>query len=110
MVGLTTQVSNIVEICTNEETNIKRNVKINWHEICLRRPICEITSENAKYLQFIDIFRYCDLFVLLENKDGVREFIKENNLKRKEIMPYLDFAPHRAVDYMFGSGMFSELK
>ena len=110
MVGLTTQVSNIREICTNEETNIKRTTKVSNMNVILRKPLCEITNENVRYLQFIDIFRYCDLFALLENKDGVKEFINENNLKRKEIMPYLDLAPHRAVDYMFGSGMFNELK
>ena len=109
-VGLTTQVPNTIEVCTNKETNIKRDITLNGMNIILRKPICEINNENVRYLQFIDIFRYCDLFALLENNEGVKEFIRVYDLKKEELKPLLKYAPHRAVDYMFGSGMFNELK
>lgn len=110
-VGLTTQVSNTREICTNVETNIKRKVSICNQDIILRKPLIEINNKNVMYLQFIDIFRYCDLFELLENdKSLIKEYINKNKLTRKEMLRYLDIAPNRVRDYMFGSGVFGELK
>ena len=109
--GLTNQVSNRVEICTNVETNIKRIVNISNSEVILRKPLIEITNKNIYYLQFIELFRICDLFDLLENdKKYIKKYIKDHNLTKKEMLSYLDIAPHRVKDYMFGSGVFSELK
>ena len=109
--GLINQVPNTREICTNIETNIKRKVNINNSEIILRKPLIEITNKNIYYLQFIELFRICDLFDLLENdKKYIKKYIKDHNLTKKEMLSYLDIAPHRVKDYMFGSGVFSELK
>lgn len=109
--GLTNQVPNRVEICTNVETNIKRVVSISNSEVILRRPLIEITNDNIYYLQFMELFRICDLFDLLENdKKYIKKYIKDHNLTKRKMLSYLDMAPHRVRDYMYGSGVFSELK
>lgn len=109
--GLTTQVPNTLEICTNVETNIKRIVKVDNLEVILRKPITNITDKNIHYLEFIDVFRYCDLFVLLESdKKYIKQYIKEHKLTKREMLKYLDIAPYKVRDYMYGSGVFSELK
>lgn len=109
--GLTNQVPNTIEICTNMETNIKRKVQIDKSEIILRRPLIKIDKENIYYLQFIDLFRICNLFDLLENdKKYIRKYINDHKLTKKKMLNYLKMAPNRVKDYMFGSGVFSELK
>lgn len=109
--GLTNQVPNVREICTNVETNIKRVVKVNNKKLILRKPLIEINNDNVHYLEFMDIFRYCDLFDLLENdKTKIIEYINLHNLTKRKMLRYLDIAPHRVRDYMCGSGVFSELK
>ena len=109
--GLTTQVPNTIEICTNLETNIKRKVRVDNLEVILRKPITNITNENVHYLQFIDVFRICNLFDLLENdKKYIKKYIKKYGLTKKTMSHYLDMAPKRCSDYMVGSGIFSILK
>lgn len=109
--GLTNQVPNVREICTNLETNIKREVKVNNKKLILRKPLTKITDDNVHYLEFMDIFRYCDLFDLLENdKKEIIEYINKYGLTKRKMLRYLDIAPHRVRDYMYGSGVFNLLK
>lgn len=109
--GLTTQLPYTREICTNVETNIKRKVKVDNFEVILRKPITNITDKNVHYLEFVDVFRYCDLLTVIESdKKYIKEYINKYKLTKKEMLKYLDIAPRRVKDNMFGSGIFDELK
>ena len=110
-VGLNTNKFNVLEICTNVETNIKRHTRIDFQDIVLRKPLIKITNKNVRYLQFIDIFRYCDLVDLLENdKKGIKEFIKKNGLRQSELLKYFRYAPSKVEEYVLGSGIFEYLE
>ena len=104
MVGQTTQVPNTIEITTNAETNIKRVIQIGRQKVILRRPLFEINDENYAYHQFMDIFRYADLFTLMADNDGVMEYIREKGLTKKKVIETLKYYPKRAFSYFCGSG------
>lgn len=84
---------------------------MHFQDIVLRKPLIKITNKNVRYLQFIDIFRYCDLVDLLENdKKGIKEFIKKNGLRQSELLKYFRYAPSKIEEYVFGSGIFEYLE
>lgn len=90
ILGLTTQVPNVINIATNDciNNNIYKDKKLN---ITIRKPKIKINDENCKYLQLLDI---------LENKDNIEfdvnnaniilyKYIKEMNFDFEKILLYI---------------------
>ena len=80
MVGISTQVPSIVEVCTNNENNIKRKIQIGKRKAIIRKSNIEINKDNVLYLQFFDIFRYANEEMIIENKNRIIEFYDNNKL------------------------------
>lgn len=53
--GLSTQISNVPEIQTNNEISKLRRVKVGSQEIILRKARTKINNENIAVLQFLEI-------------------------------------------------------
>lgn len=88
-VGLTTQVPNIIDIVTNECKNNNKYVN-KYLNVVIRRPKIEVTNENYKYLQLIDLIENKDnIYVEVENIDEViYNIIQKNNLEFEKILKY----------------------
>lgn len=87
-IGLTTQVPNITEIVTNECKYHKQfDEKLRTYII---KPKIEITNENYKYLQFIDILENKDkINIEVENPNEILYKIKKDyNLDFEKIIKY----------------------
>lgn len=87
--GLTTLVPNVTEIVTNEckyhkqyDTNLR---------VYINSPKIEITNENYKYLQFIDVIENKDKIPIdAENADEILyEMIEQNNLDFEKLLKYI---------------------
>jgi hypothetical protein len=89
ILGLTTQVPNVINIATNDCTNnnIYMDKKLN---VIIKKPKIKIDNENCKYLQLLDI---------IENKDNIEfdvnnanivlyKYIKEMNFDFEKILLY----------------------
>ena len=88
MIGLTTLVPNVTDIVTNEcKYNKQYDEKLRTYII---KPKIEITNENFKYLQFIDIIENKDkINIEVENSDEILyEIIEKNNLDFEKIIKY----------------------
>ena len=70
--GFITQVPNTLEIVTNSEKKNSRTVNIKGTKRILKKPYTKITTENEKYLQFLELLR------ILPNED----FNKDKNNKK----------------------------
>ena len=79
-IGLSTQVPNIIEIITNNENCIKRKIIIGKRKAILRKTNIEINKENVLYLQFLDIFKFADLEMIVNNKKLIIDYFKNNHL------------------------------
>ena len=55
--GLTTQVPALYEVYTNKATTEYRETKLANLRVILRKPYCEIDTENAATLQFLDLIK-----------------------------------------------------
>ena len=58
--GLTTQVPNVIEISTNNETNRKRQVLVGGQAVILRRSRTPITNENGTLIEFLEALSSID--------------------------------------------------
>ena len=73
--GLTTQVPNTTEICTNNETSKLRNVKVGNMSVTLRKSRTEITNENVDILSFLELM----------NSLSIDFFDEEKSISRQQI-------------------------
>ncbi len=97
-VGLTTQVPNVIDIVTNECKNNNKYNNKNLNVI-IRKPKIEITNENYKYLQLIDLIENKDnIYIEVENIDDIiYNFIQENELQFEKILMYARITNSKAV-------------
>lgn len=109
MIGLSTQVPNIIEICSNKENSIKRTIQIGKRKIITRKPYIDINKENVLYLQFFDIFRYADEEMIKENKNKILDFYKLNKLNDEIFVSLEKKIPIKIRKKIRGSGIYDEL-
>lgn len=67
--GLTTQVPNTTEICTNNETSKLRSVKVGNMSVILRKSRTAITNENVDILSFLELRIAYQWFICDEKRD-----------------------------------------
>ena len=87
-IGLTTQMPAILEIVTSKESTKGRTVTVGPQTVRIKRPLIEITSENAGLLQFLDAVSQAEkLSELSDAETGIllKNFAKKQNY-RKELL------------------------
>ena len=86
--GLTEQFPMALEITTNCTSSRKREVNILGQRVILRKGRIEINPQNAKSLQFLDMFRFLDEWEVKENKDKINRYVRETGIG-KDVRKYL---------------------
>lgn len=95
---LTTQMSNVVEIYTNNETAKVRDVVVGNQKVLLRRARTKITGENVAVLSFLELMNdTTPAFLDEERKKLIREYIKANGITRKKITEYAPAFPDKVM-------------
>lgn len=86
--GLTTQVPKYAYYATNKNRTNKR-----FKLIKLVKPVVEITKENIKYLQILDIIqnKYKVPFEAKNPYAIIREVIENNNMEFEKLLYYSTF-------------------
>lgn len=107
--GISTQVPNVKEITTNNEKTKKRTIKVNDRDIILRRPLVEVTNQNAPYLEFLDVFRYASKEMIYENKDKILKVAEEKNIRKIAIDYYLSYYPKTVENIIKESEIYDEI-
>lgn len=95
---LSTQMSNVIELYTNNETTRVRDVYVGKQKVLLRRARTKITAANADVLSFLELMNDLNLDVLDDEKKAIlAQFIAEQNITRKGITTYAPFFPDKAL-------------
>lgn len=95
---LTTQMSNVIEIYTNNEPTRVRDVLVGKQKVQLRRARTTITAANADVLSFLELMNALDPVVLDDEKKSILiAFIADRQIKRKDITTYAPFFPDNAM-------------
>ncbi len=106
ILGITTQMSNTIEIVTNNESSRLREVQIGNQKVRLRRPNVEITTLNVKILQLLDfINRYPVDKFNKEHYDIILKYVKEQKIKKSDLYTYIDFYPSKVAKILIKGGI-----
>ena len=104
LLGLSTQVPNIIEIYSNNESSKVRDIRIGSQNIRVRKPRVDITSENAPVLTFLELMNIVDVHSLDDEKKKIIEkYLSDYNISRKDITKYSPAYPDKAVRTMVES-------
>ena len=104
LLGLSTQVPNVIEIYSNNESSKVRDIRIGSQNIRVRKPRVDITSENAPVLAFLELMNIVDVHSLDDEKKKIIEkYLSDYNISRKDITKYSPAYPDKAVRTMVES-------
>lgn len=95
--GLTTQMPNAVEICTNNETSKLRNIKVSNQNVVLRRSRVKITNDNLNVLNILDLMNNVPSgFFDNDRRAVIKQFINSNGITRNSLLEYAPDFPDKA--------------
>lgn len=95
---MTTQMSNMIEIYTNNETSRVREVAVGNQKVLLRRARTTITTGNATVLSFLELMNdISPEFLDTEKKNIVEDYIRKNNITRRDITTYAPVFPDKCM-------------
>ncbi len=109
---LTTQTAGVLEIATNKETNRKRKVQIRNQRLILRKPRIQITVDNYKFLQVLDLITNVEKMSekpLDKTYNIVIDYIKNIKLDKIELINILNQYPDKTKIKLYESGIINEL-
>lgn len=95
---LTTQMPNVIEIYTNNETTRVRDVCVGKQKVLLRKARTKITAANADVLSFLELMNELKTETLDDEKKAIlTKLIADRNITRKDITTYAPFFPDKAM-------------
>lgn len=95
---LSTQMANVIEIYTNNETSKNRDVLVGSQRVLLRRARTKITGSNVAVLSFLELMNDTSPeFLDDERKEIIQDFIKTNGITRKKITEYAPVFPDKVM-------------
>lgn len=86
--GLTTQISSVIEVVTNKEATKGRLVSIGGQNIRVKRAAMEITADNAGILQFLDAVSVVDKYSELDKPAMItqlKKYIRQCRFTKKQL-------------------------
>ena len=88
--NISSQIPNTLEIITNNEATRKRYIDIAGMKFILRKSRFEITKDNYKYYQILQLFLEIGSAPILTDftKERIKEFIKNNNIDQNKLIKY----------------------
>ena len=109
-IGLSTQVPNLIELVTNNESTRVRTITIGPQRVKARRSRTTVTKENVNILQFLDLMNSITPATMGETeKFMLRKYIKDSGVTRNAVTQYANLFPARATKNMIESGAAYEL-
>jgi hypothetical protein len=95
---LTTQMSNVIEIYTNNETTNVREVTVGKQKVILRKARTIINSNNVAILSFLEMMNDIIPHSLdSEKKSRIAEYINKNNITKRDIIKYSTVFPDKVM-------------
>lgn len=107
-IGVSTQMPFVQEIVTNEMGNPIKRIEKDSCAFVVRKSRTEVTDENVKTLQLLDLLKDLDMYSELKN-DELRQclsrFIKSNNIRKSDIDKYLPLYPDKIYKSIYETGL-----
>jgi signal peptidase I len=109
-IGITTQVPNVIELVSNNESAKVRNVIVGNQRVRVRRAKTIITGTNAKILQFLDLVKNIAITELDETeRNNLISYVKEQRFSMGDVVMYSSVYPAKTIQNLIESGLIYEL-
>lgn len=95
---LTTQMPNVIEIYTNNETTNVREIMVGKQKVILRKARTRINSTNVAVLSFLEMMN--DILPRTldgEKKNRITEYIYSNGITKQDIISYATVFPDKVM-------------
>ena len=110
LTGVSTQVPNLVELVSNNESTRVRDLYIGNQKIRARRPRVPVNKENVDVMQFLDLMNSITPAALDDTgRFMLRKFISDAGLTKNALSRYTTVFPARAMKNMIECGAVYEL-
>lgn len=112
LLGITSQNPSCLEVCSNAATTKQRKINVLGFNILIYKPTMEITNNNIKELQFLDLMLNIDKYsevTIYEQRKKIQDYINSNNLNFELIKEYLPLYPDRIYKNLYNGGVMNEL-
>ena len=105
--SITTQVPNVIEIVSNNETMRCREINLNGRTFVLRKSRFQITANNANTYMVLQLFSDLGTKTKLDDFSQRRltEFIKEKNITQTQLLTLAMKFPAQTMKNLIGSGI-----
>ncbi|MBE7083301.1 MAG: hypothetical protein E7373_01705 [Clostridiales bacterium] len=105
--SITTQVPNVVEIVTNNETMRCREIEVNGRKFILRKSRFEIDKNNADMYMLLQVFNDLDAKTKLDDfaQRRLTSFIKEKGINLSKLLNLAMKFPAKTMKNLIGSGV-----
>ena len=105
--SITTQVPNVIEIVSNNETIRCREINLNGRTFVLRKSRFQITANNANTYMVLQLFSDLGTKTKLDDFSQRRltEFIKEKNITQTQLLTLAMKFPAQTMKNLIGSGI-----
>lgn len=90
--GLTTQMPAVIEIVTDKEATKGRTVTVGSQNVRLKRPVMQITKQNALLLQFLDTVSTAEKYAELPRQEMtalLKQYLRKNSFTQKQLAEVL---------------------
>jgi hypothetical protein len=110
IVGINTQVPNLVELVSNNESTRVRDIRIGSQKVRARRARTPITKENVNTLQLLDLMHS----IIPSNLDETEQFLLKKfarslGTNKDKLLQYAGYFPSKAIRNLYESGVYYEL-
>lgn len=107
-IGITTQMPSVKEIVTSEMGNPIKRIEKGNRTFVVRKARTEITEDNAKVLQFMDLLKDIEQYSELggkELKDCLEKYIIRFNITKSDVDKYLPLYPDKIYKSIYETGI-----
>lgn len=102
--GLTVQVPYVTEIVSNNASARVREINMKGKRIVLRKSRTQITKENCRVLQFLDLLKDIDTYIDCSAEDAserLMNYIRTESITRNDIDKYISQFPVKVYKNMY---------
>ena len=110
MIGLSQQVPAILEITTNKTSSKKRYYTSGKSIAIIRKARTAVTFQNYKILQFLDMFHFISMDEVMDNKELLKNYVKENGFSKTDFSKYIGLYGTQTIKKIVEGGIIDAFK
>lgn len=107
-IGVTTQMPSVKEIVTSQIGNPIKRIEKGNRTFVVRKSRTEITEDNAKILQFMDLLKDMERYSELDSNElteCLARYVRKFNITKSQVDKYLPLYPDRIYKSIYETGL-----